>query len=100
MHKYTSTCIILQGLRTLVLRVAYYLKQTFVQIEYPEKYACMDLAPQGPNPCIFFDFSGLGAVIGLKLTGRAGCVGLRQKSVDFPDIQKVETLILFILCLN
>ena len=60
--------------------------------------------PQGPNRCIFFDFLGLGARYwvkrGLKLTGREGCAGLRRESVDFPDIQKVETLILVILCLN
>ena len=62
----------------------------------------MDLAPQGPNSCIFFDFSGLEPLLstGLKLTGQEGCVGLRRESVDFPDIQKVETLILVISALN
>ena len=34
------------------------------------------------------------AAIGLKLTGREGCVGLWWESIDFADTQKVETLIL------
>ena len=33
---------------------------------------------------------------GLKLTRLAGCVGLWRESVNFLDIQKVETLILVI----
>ena len=40
------------------------------------------------------------AVVGLKLARREGYVGLGRESVDFSDIQKVETLILVILGLN
>ena len=48
-----------------------------------------------------FEFIGAWeAVIGLKLSGREGCVGLRRESVGFPDLQNVETLILVILDLN
>ena len=36
----------------------------------------------------------------LKLTGEQAGIGLRRESDDFPDIQKVETLILVILALN
>ena len=37
---------------------------------------------------------------GLKLNRLAGCGGLSQGSIDFPDLQKVETLILVISDLN
>ena len=40
---------------------------------------------------------GLG---GLKLTSEQAGIGLRRESVDFLDIQKVETLILRISALN
>ena len=36
----------------------------------------------------------------LKLTSEKAGIGLRRESVDFPDIRKVETLILVILDLN
>ena len=42
----------------------------------------------------------VGAACGLKLTAKGGCVGLPRESVNFPDIQKVETLILMILGLQ
>ena len=39
---------------------------------------------------------GLKTAIGSQLTRLACCVGLRQESVDFPDLQKVEPLIFVI----
>ena len=36
----------------------------------------------------------------LKLTGKQAGIGLQQENIRFPDIQKVETLILVILALN
>ena len=53
-----------------------------------------------PNPAFFRFIGAWEAVIGLKLTRREGCAGLRQASLDFPDLQKVESLILVILDLN
>ena len=61
------------------------------------KSACWRLKPTST----FFGFIWVWrAVIGLKLTSEKAGIGLRRESVDFPDIQKVETLILVILSLN
>ena len=35
-----------------------------------------------------------------EVTGEQAGIGLRRENVDFPDLQKVETWILVILCLN
>ena len=37
-----------------------------------------------------------GAFDGISLTAITGCVGLRRKSVNFPDMQEVEPLIVAI----
>ena len=61
------------------------------------------MAAGAKNPHFLNLFGSGGSLLGqngLKLTGREGCVGLRRESVDFLDIQKVETLILVFSGLN
>ena len=54
--------------------------------------------------CFCFDLFGFivvwEAVICLKLKSEKAGIGLRQENIGFPDIRKVETLILVILGLN
>ena len=55
------------------------------------------------RPKTQFLFSSLGPLLsqkGLKATGPEGSVGLRQESVDFPDFQEIQILILVIWGLN
>ena len=54
----------------------------------------------GKSHYLFRLFESGGGVIGIKLTGLAGCVGLRQESVIFLDILKVEILDAWISGLN
>ena len=43
-------------------------------------------SPKGAGTRFFFIFFMIPRVWGLRLTGLAGCVGLRRESVDFPNI--------------
>ena len=69
-----------------------------------------ETSPKGAKTRIFCIFSNIWPLerpniekrkpLLLKLTSEQAGIGLRRESVDFLDIQKVETLILVILYLN
>ena len=54
----------------------------------------------GKNPYFFEYLAASAAKYCLKPGGEKAGIGLRRESVRFPDIQKVESLISVILCLN